>query len=370
MDATQNPPADDFEEIPEQTLDEMADAVRPADVDVQEWRDEAIEAITQMMDPPREIPPSWKFFLGSAVLSYIPMGFLLHDWILAADIMVILWIHESGHYLAKKAFGYREIQMFYIPLIGAAVTGKKNNATQVERALIALAGPVPCALISAVLLYGWCNGLFGTPSKTVVNAAYYTLLLNAPQLLPFLPLDGGHFFDALIFSRHPRLETAFRFIAGIAFLVIGLLWMSWILLGFAAIAFFVLGTAHRMSILSRRLREKGLNKEPAIEDMSLEEMMKAYALSYDLIPNSEAESMPRRVALRVGLLQRAYPGALAKPASIGAVIPLLLFYCVVVGGSIFAWRSVQTRSVNSGVMQEDASTETEEHPRLKITIEN
>jgi len=39
--------------------------------------------------------------------------------------------------------------------------------------------------------------------------------INAFNLLPIAPLDGGQFFRVLIFSRHRYLELAFGFLAGL-----------------------------------------------------------------------------------------------------------------------------------------------------------
>jgi Zn-dependent protease len=357
-DATQIPPENNVpvDAFPEQTLDEMADAVRPAGVDVEAWRDEAIEAVTQLCVPQKEIKPSLILFLVSAAISYAVLGLYFHNWLLAAEIMVILQIHESGHYLTMKVFGYRDIQMFYIPLFGAAVSGRKDNATQVERALIALAGPAPCALVAAVFLYlGWNHMLPDGVPDNLYYVAVPTMVLNALQLLPFEPLDGGHFFNAVFFSRHPKLETACKIVAAVVFFLVGIQW-SWMLVGLAAMAFFTLGVRHRMSLLGRRLREDGLNTAAALDEMPLDRLIKAYALSRDLVPDSQAPNLEGRVALRVGLLQRAYPSALAKPASPQAVVPLMLIYLLVVGASVMAWRSKPLPQPNSIPIQDDSDS--------------
>jgi Zn-dependent protease len=371
QDAAQAPPENiDPDGLPEQTLDEMADAVRPPDVEVEPWRDETIEAITQLCIPQKELPPSLGFFLASAAISYSVLGLFFHDWILAAEVMVILYVHESGHYLAMKAFGYRDIQMFYIPFFGAAVSGRKNNATQVERALIALAGPAPGVLVASIFLYQyWNHKLSPDIPPNVTYIAFWTLVLNAPQLLPFEPLDGGHFFNAVFFSRHPRMETACKLIAAIVFLLAGIQW-SWALVVLGAMAFFTLGVRHRMSILSRRLREMKLNSAAALDEMPLEQMVKAYALSRDLVPDSQAESMPKRVALRVGLLQRSYPAALARPATLETVLPLLMVYVLVVGCGVAAWRAKPTQQQQQQApAQDDSELEEPRLPRIKM-LEN
>ena len=42
-----------------------------------------------------------------------------------------LVIHELGHFLMMYAFGYKELKMFFIPLIGAFVSGRKSQISPI-----------------------------------------------------------------------------------------------------------------------------------------------------------------------------------------------------------------------------------------------
>jgi len=35
-------------------------------------------------------------------------------------VLLVLFVHEAGHFLGMKAFGHKNVQMFFIPLMGAA----------------------------------------------------------------------------------------------------------------------------------------------------------------------------------------------------------------------------------------------------------
>src|SRR4051812_15229775 len=41
------------------------------------------------------------------------------SWEALALLVPILLFHELGHYLAMRIFGYRNVRMFFIPLLGA-----------------------------------------------------------------------------------------------------------------------------------------------------------------------------------------------------------------------------------------------------------
>ena len=61
-----------------------------------------------------------------------------------------------------------------------------------------------------VLQIGWLN-----------QAAWLLLFLNGFNLLPFLPLDGGHVLQDILFCRHRWLEVTFRVLAATALLSLG-----------------------------------------------------------------------------------------------------------------------------------------------------
>ncbi|HEY3298335.1 MAG TPA: site-2 protease family protein, partial [Armatimonadota bacterium] len=66
-------------------------------------------------------------------------------------IIPVLAFHELGHFIAMKAFRYTNISMFFIPFLGAAVTGQHYNVPGWKKAIVALAGPVPGILLGIVI---------------------------------------------------------------------------------------------------------------------------------------------------------------------------------------------------------------------------
>ena len=130
----------------------------------------------------------------------------------AALILAILFVHELGHYVAMRLFGYREVRMFFVPLLGAAVTGRKHNVPGWKKALVSLAGPVPGIFLGAGLA-AWA---IAAGNDAVASAAGMAMLLNGINLLPILPLDGGWFWNAVLFCRHRWLEAGFKVVAGLA----------------------------------------------------------------------------------------------------------------------------------------------------------
>lgn len=105
------------------------------------------------------------------------------SWI--AALVIVLVVHEGGHWLAMRAFGYTDLKVFFIPFFGAAASGIKQDASATQRAVVSLAGPLPG--ISFALVAAWFAPFESELFKYVVVLA---LFINAFNLLPFVPLDG------------------------------------------------------------------------------------------------------------------------------------------------------------------------------------
>ena len=126
-------------------------------------------------------------------------------------IVGVLLVHELGHYLAMRLFRYRELRMFFLPMFGAAVSGKHYNVPGWKKAIVSLMGPVPGIFIGAAIgAYAIFSG-----NETLANASLVAMGLNVFNLLPILPFDGGWFWNAVLFSRNRWLEAAFKTLAGV-----------------------------------------------------------------------------------------------------------------------------------------------------------
>jgi len=140
-----------------------------------------------------------------------------------AIIVGVLLLHEGGHLLGMWAFGFSDLRMFFLPFLGAAVTGRKPGASAVQRSIVSLLGPVPGLVIALVVAFFVDIGDFPrTPFPIAAQVVLMLVLLNGFNLLPVLPLDGGRLFQILLFGRVPALDVLFR-VAAIA----ALAWAAW-----------------------------------------------------------------------------------------------------------------------------------------------
>jgi Zn-dependent protease len=165
--------------------------------------------------------PGWRnaiIILVVSIVAFIAAGASWRNWEITLWLVPVLLLHEAGHWVAMKIFGYRNLRMFFIPLFGAAVTGQNWNVPGWKKALVSLAGPVPGIALGVGLA---CAGLVS--GRAWLNtAALWLLLINGFNLVPVLPFDGGHVLHALLFCRNRWLDIAFRLIAIMALVLLSL----------------------------------------------------------------------------------------------------------------------------------------------------
>jgi Zn-dependent protease len=136
-------------------------------------------------------------------------------------------VHELGHYLTFRNFGIQADLPFFIPGLGAFVRARGPAPSLTVEAVATLAGPVYGLLASGV-----CYALAVNLNSPFWFAAAYTgCFLNALNLLPVPPFDGGGITAAL----DPRwwIAGAFGFLA---FIVIFHVWAGFLFVLFVAFA--------------------------------------------------------------------------------------------------------------------------------------
>ena len=180
----------------------------------------------------------------------------------AALLVPVLLFHELGHWVAMRTFHYRNLHMFFIPFFGAAVSGRHYNVPGWKRVVVSLMGPVPgivagAALTAVALL---------TESDLARRLALVALIVNAINLAPVLPLDGGWVVRSLVFARHHLLDVAFALLAGAALLRLGVA-NEEPLLGLIGLVFLLSAlTTYRTGLIVRALRGAALAPLPADDD--------------------------------------------------------------------------------------------------------
>ena len=229
-------------------------------------------------DKPEQTANIWlKSFTSLA--AYLLLGyFIFPSYKILLVITAIVMIHEMGHFLAMKFFGYNDLGIFFIPLLGAYVSGTKREVSQKQSAIILLAGPLPGIVIGIAIYLIWQYN----PGSSIVDIPLYTvslsfIFLNLINLIPVYPLDGGQLLNRVFLDEESKLSKVFIFLSIIFLCWIALFGMSkpfYPLLIFPAMMLFRLFGEKKMTDVEKRIEEEGIHTDLEYEDLSNEDYWK------------------------------------------------------------------------------------------------
>ena len=261
--------------------------------------------------------------LALFVISFIPLisstGFVNIQWLLL--IIGVIFFHELGHFLAMKLFGYEDKSIFFLPFLGAAATGHKDEATLTEKVWVLLAGPLP----GLILGIGLATAIYGKSDypEWLVGASWMLISINLFNLFPIYPLDGGKVADLLLFSQYPYTDVLFKIFAVIVLVLLGMGFPILLGLAFAVALTIPLGfrSAKLGSYLQQEFSGRSSNKS---EDLLHLIYRKIQEFGYGKLPFSQRYQLAKN-------LQQRYREASSKWTT---RIFLVGLYCVSLFGGI------------------------------------
>ncbi len=146
--------------------------------------------------------------------------FALFGSSVAAVLIAVILVHEIGHVIAMRWAGIRVRGIYFVPFFGGVAVADGLARTEVQRGLIALMGPGLSVMTTFLLLVlGQHSG-----SETMRLLATTSAWLNAFNLLPIFPLDGGHVMASLLSRAGRETLRAFQVVT----LFAGIVLAGWI----------------------------------------------------------------------------------------------------------------------------------------------
>lgn len=150
--------------------------------------------------------------VGKVVLAAASMASYAYvfTWKFSLMLMVMLFIHESGHIWAMKRYGMKTKGIYFIPFFGGAAVAEGEFPSRHAEVVIAIMGPIwgfACAIATGCLYVL-------TKNPTFAAASSWMAMVNLFNLLPINPLDGGRIFKSIAFSIHSKI--------GLVFLAVGI----------------------------------------------------------------------------------------------------------------------------------------------------
>lgn len=214
-------------------------------------------------------------WLAMFSVEYLLRGFIFFS----VPLLLILGIHEMGHYFISKKHRVDASLPYFIPLpppfilgtFGALISTREPIPNRKALLDIGIAGPL-CGFLVAIpvsivgfylmqlnpvplpsngtsivlvppLLLVWMQNLFSISGDYVIHptlfAGWVGIFLTAVNLLPAGQLDGGHIVRAIVKDKHKYVSWLVIFVlAGLSFFYTG-----WLM--FAIIILLFIGTQHQ-----------------------------------------------------------------------------------------------------------------------------
>lgn len=128
----------------------------------------------------------------------------------ALVLAVSILLHELGHSLTARAFGYRT-RLITLSLLGGCASLCAMPRKAWQELLTAAAGPMVSFLLAACGFVIWL--FVGMPSEWAADVMGYligmNLVLGTFNLLPGFPLDGGRIFRSLMRAFMSRARATY-----------------------------------------------------------------------------------------------------------------------------------------------------------------
>ena len=190
-------------------------------------------------------------------------------------LILVLFIHEMGHYAFMKLYKYENVRMLFIPLMGAFVQGTKDKYSQKQSFIVVSAGPFPGLYLGVVLL------IFSSIYKFdwLVELSFLFLFLNLINLLPIDPLDGGQLFKLMVNRKRDLFLLIFALLSSLTLIGFGFLINSWMMIGFGFVMAIKIRSIQRNYIIRKKLDQLNVDYISTYEELP----NRSYALIRDVV---------------------------------------------------------------------------------------
>jgi Zn-dependent protease len=203
-------------------------------------------------------------------------------------LILVLFIHEMGHFTFMKLFNYENVRMLFIPLMGAFVQGSKEKYSQTQSFIVVAAGPFPGICIGIITLF--LSSYYQL--NWLLELSFLFLFLNIINLIPIDPLDGGQLFKLLVHKKRDLFLIIFAFISSLILILVGFLIWSWVTMIFGFFMGIRVRGMQRNYQIRKLLDEQNVNYISTYDDLSNRD----YAMMKEIIVG-ETPSLKKFLAL-------------------------------------------------------------------------
>lgn len=129
---------------------------------------------------------------GTMIISVVVYAFIF-GWWYAVGFVLLIFVHEMGHYVAARRRGLNVGAPTFIPFVGAWIQLKDLPHDAETEAYVGLGGPL-IGTLGALLCYFLARTYH---SDLLLALSYSGFFLNLFNLIPLSPFDGGRITAAI-----------------------------------------------------------------------------------------------------------------------------------------------------------------------------
>lgn len=271
----------------------------------------------------------WKLmvFLFSFFLCIAIFG-TAFSFSIALYLIVVLIIHELGHYIAMLIFGYSDRQILFLPF-GAATLGRKDDANALQKAVVFLSGPALGLIAGTICIVAGIRNEI----ESLEYCGFFSLVLNYINLLPIMPLDGGRLCELVLFSRVPVLKSVFLIISLFVVVIAAILLKDPILIFFSIFIFIsvrtriVINTAH--SQIKKQIKNQQV--QPDKQSILLEIFQYLKQKTFARLPFAKKYAISKEI---VSELMQKPPGLTETIVSLALYFMVIIFPILVIAPTL------------------------------------
>jgi len=124
---------------------------------------------------------------GGSMLLSVAVYAIFYGWTFAAGLVLLILVHEMGHFLAARQRGLAVGAPTFIPFVGAWIQMKDLPHNVETEAYVGLAGPLLGTLGALACYFAARN----EDSPMLLALSYAGFFINLFNLIPLSPFDGG-----------------------------------------------------------------------------------------------------------------------------------------------------------------------------------
>lgn len=211
---------------------------------------------------------SYKKSFFSAII-FIAAFYFIFKWDLSYIFILtgVILIHELGHLLAMKAYNYKDLNIFFVPLLGTAAIGSQEDISQKQKVWVSLAGPLPGIIIGSFIY----ASAYAMNSELYMRIGNIFIYLNLFNLLPIMPLDGGRMLKDLFFHKKEKVSIIFLWISITILIIIAIKTEAFMMLLIPLFLFTQISVQNEYIKIRQLLIDKGFDINKGFEDLSNKE---------------------------------------------------------------------------------------------------